>query len=54
MTFAESLKRLRHDNSLTQNELAEKLHISRQSISKWELNKSYPDIDKLIPVVLVN
>ncbi|MGA3366529.1 helix-turn-helix transcriptional regulator [Lactiplantibacillus pentosus] len=37
MTFAESLKRLRHDNSLTQNELAEKLYISRQSISKWEL-----------------
>ncbi|WP_438501869.1 helix-turn-helix domain-containing protein, partial [Lactiplantibacillus plantarum] len=33
---------------MTQNELAEKLYISRQSISKWELNKSYPDIDKLI------
>ncbi|MBW2758069.1 helix-turn-helix domain-containing protein, partial [Lactiplantibacillus plantarum] len=48
MTFAESLKKLRHDNSLTQSELAEKLYISRQSISKWELNKSYPDIDKLI------
>ncbi|WP_406946710.1 helix-turn-helix domain-containing protein [Lactiplantibacillus plantarum] len=34
MTFAESLKKLRHDNSLTQSELAEKLYISRQSISK--------------------
>ncbi|MHC5218163.1 helix-turn-helix domain-containing protein [Enterococcus sp. LJL128] len=33
---------------MTQNDLAEKMHVSRQTISKWELNKSTPTIDYLI------
>lgn len=42
------LQRLRNQNSLTQEELAERLDVSRQSVSKWELNKTLPDVDKLI------
>jgi transcriptional regulator with XRE-family HTH domain len=39
---------LRNESNLTQEELAEKLDVSRQSISKWELNKTLPDVEKLI------
>lgn len=39
---------LRQKNKLTQEELAEKLDISRQSVQKWENGLSYPSIDKLI------
>lgn len=42
------LLELRNKNSLTQEDLAERLEVSRQSISKWELNKTLPDVDKLI------
>lgn len=46
--MGERLLRLRNQSSLTQEELAERLDVSRQSISKWELNKTLPDVDKLI------
>lgn len=39
---------LRKKNGLSQEELAEKLGVSRQSISKWESGTSLPEIDKLI------
>lgn len=42
------LQQLRNDKTLTQEELAEILHVSRQSVSKWELNKTLPDMEKLI------
>lgn len=42
------LKSLREENNLTQLDVSEKLCISRQSISKWENDKGYPDIDNLI------
>ena len=42
------LQQLRNNKLLTQEELAEILHVSRQSVSKWELNKTLPDIEKLI------
>lgn len=35
-------------NGLTQEQLAEKLNVSRQSISKWESNQSFPEIDRII------
>lgn len=47
MTFGEKLKKLRTDNGLTQDELAEKTYVTRTAISKWENNKGYPSIDSL-------
>ena len=42
------LKDLRLKKEMTQKEVADELHVSFQSISKWELNKSYPDLDNLV------
>ena len=38
----------RNELGLTQSEVAEKLYVTRQTISNWENNKSYPNIDCLI------
>lgn len=46
--FAENLKKARKNNKLSQQQLANKMNIKRQTISKWENGISYPDIDKLI------
>lgn len=48
MNFSDNLKRLRKENNLSQEELAEKLKVSRQSVSKWESNTAYPEMDKII------
>ncbi len=48
MNLGEKIKRLRKENNLSQEQLAEKLNVSRQAISKWEANKAYPDIENLI------
>lgn len=47
MTFGEKLKKLRNDKNMTQEELAEKLYVTRTAISKWETDKGYPSIDSL-------
>ena len=47
MMFSEKLKKLRKENNLTQEELADKLNISRQAITKWETTNAIPDIDNL-------
>ena len=47
MKFEEKLIKLRKENLLSQEELAEKLNVTRQTISKWELGQSKPDIEKL-------
>jgi len=47
MTLGEKLKKLRADHGLTQEELAEKLYVTRTAISKWESNRGYPNIDAL-------
>ena len=47
MTFGEKLKKLRLDNNLTQDELAEKIYVTRTAISKWETDKGYPSIESL-------
>jgi len=47
MTFGEKLKKLRTDSGLTQDELAEKLYVSRTAVSKWESDRGYPNIDSL-------
>ncbi len=48
MGLGSRIQKLRIDNGLTQEQLAEKLSISRQSISKWEMDQSLPEIDKVI------
>ena len=48
MNLKEKLIKLRKDNNLTQDELAEKLYISRQTVSNWENGRTYPDIETLI------
>ena len=48
MTFGEKLSRLRKENNYTQEQLADILGVSRQSISKWESDIAYPETDKLI------
>jgi transcriptional regulator with XRE-family HTH domain len=45
--FGDKLKKLRTDNNLTQDELAEKIMVTRTAISKWETNRGYPSIDSL-------
>jgi transcriptional regulator with XRE-family HTH domain len=48
MSFGENLLKLRKGKNLSQDELGEQLNVSRQTISKWELNETTPDMDKLI------
>ena len=48
MKIGDKLKNARLDKKLTQEEVAEKLFVSRQSISNWENNKTYPDIGNVI------
>ena len=48
MEFKEKLQLLRTNMKLSQEELANRLDISRQSITKWENGQSFPDIQNLI------
>lgn len=47
MGFNEKLQKLRKERGITQEELAEKLYVSRTAISKWESGRGYPNIDSL-------
>ena len=47
LTIGKRVKELRVKNKMTQEQLAEKLQVSRQSISKWESDATRPDFDKL-------
>ena len=48
MTTGEKLALLRKKKGITQEELAELLHVSRQSVSRWEMDVTFPETDKLI------
>ena len=48
MALGERLKESRVNKGFSQGDVAEYLNISRQSISKWENNNSYPDLDNLV------
>ena len=48
MTFSDKLIALRKKAGWSQEELAERLNVSRQSVSKWESAQSMPDIDKIL------
>ena len=48
--LGERLFKLRRDKRLSQEEVAEKLNVTRQTISKWETDQSMPDFDKVVPL----
>jgi len=48
MNIGKRILKLRNNAGLTQEALAEKLNISRQSVAKWERNDSVPDVDRLV------
>lgn len=48
MNLSEKLLKLRKQSGLSQQELADQLNVSRQSVSKWELNESVPDISNIL------
>jgi len=47
MTFGDKIKKMRGENNLTQDDLAEKVFVTRTAISKWETNAGYPSIECL-------
>ena len=48
MSFGENLKKVRKQNHMTQEALAELLGVSRQAVSKWESDNGYPETEKLL------
>ena len=50
MNFASNLQKLRKGANMSQEALAEKLDVTRQSVSKWESGATYPEMDKLIAI----
>lgn len=50
MTFGENLKQKRKEKNLTQEQLAEKFQVTRQTVSKWELDQAMPEVGKLVEI----
>lgn len=50
MNLSGKIKKLRAENNLTQEQLAEKLKVSRSTISSWETGRSYPDLEMVIAI----
>ena len=50
MMIGERLLNLRKEKHLSQEEVAERLNVTRQTISKWETDGSTPDFDKIVPL----
>jgi transcriptional regulator with XRE-family HTH domain len=50
MNLPERLMKLRKASNLSQEEVAEKLEVTRQTVSKWETGQSSPDLDKVLPL----
>lgn len=50
MTLGEKLKILLKENNMSQEDLAEKLEVSRQAVGKWTNNKGTPEIEKIIQI----
>ena len=53
MALAENIKALRKKKGMTQEELAENLHISAQAVSKWETGQSCPDVEMLPKLAII-
>ena len=50
MGFGDALQKARKDKNISQEELAEIIHVSRQSVSKWERGEGYPEVETLIEI----
>ena len=50
MTFAENVKMLRKQAGMSQEQLAEKLGVSRQAVTKWETGAGIPDIENIMAI----
>lgn len=50
MNIGEKIFELRKEKKLSQEEVADKLNVTRQTVSKWETNQSLPDFDKIVPL----
>ena len=48
MTIGQKITTLRVQAGLSQEDLAEKLSVSRQSVSKWEMDQAVPQLDKAL------
>ena len=48
MTFGEKLLTLRKQSGLSQEQLAERLDVTRQAVSRWESDTAYPETDKIV------
>ena len=53
MNIGSTISELRKKNNLTQEQLAEKLNVTRQTISKWETNETIPDVESLKKLAIV-
>ena len=50
MKFSEKIQNLRKSKGMSQEDLAQKLNVTRQTVSKWELDQTTPDMNKLIEI----
>lgn len=50
MNLSDNLKKIRKEHNLSQEDLAESLGVSRQSVSKWESGQAYPEMDKVLQI----
>ena len=53
MSFGSILKELRKESNMTQEQLAQKLSISPQAVSRWETNFAMPDISLIVPIAKI-
>ena len=53
MSLGNRLYELRKKKNISQEEAAEKLGVTRQTISKWETDQSLPDFDKILPLCVL-
>lgn len=53
LAISEQLRKYRTEREMTQEELAEKLFVSRQEISKWEKGEANPDLDNLVKLATI-
>ena len=53
MKFGDNLKRVRKIRKISQEDLAEKLGVSRQSVSKWETGENYPSMTNIMSLCTI-
>lgn len=50
MEFSQQIRQIRNENKLTQEEMSQKIHVTRQAVSNWENGKNLPDIGMLVEI----